>query len=176
MGKRSRKRAVAEPLRAAERPPAPERPRPRARAAAAPRAGAAPRQDPARAANWTRGYGERPLPVWGRVPVTEIAIAAGIVALAIGLAAGNESAVIVGAVVCGLAVVELTLREHMSGFRSHTAFLAFAPVVALLAVLSTAAGIRGPVALAIAAPVFAGLFFALRAAFGSARQARTLRR
>lgn len=75
----------------------------------------------------------------GRVPLTEIALVAGIAYVVIALARGStirSADTIAGVVVCGLAVTELTVREHLAGHRSHTLLLSFLPVVALQGLVS----------------------------------------
>lgn len=75
----------------------------------------------------------------GRVPLTEIALVAGIAYVVIALARGStirSADMIAGVAVCGLAVTELTVREHLAGYRSHTLLLSFLPVVALQGLVS----------------------------------------
>lgn len=83
--------------------------------------------------------GTRPPGPWGRFPITEITVAAGLVFIAIALAGGatpQSPRFLAGVGVCGLAVIELTIREHVTGFRSHTLLLAFLPVVGLQGLIS----------------------------------------
>jgi hypothetical protein len=123
--------------------------------------------------------GERPPSPFGGVPVSEIAIFAGGVALIVGFLEGGGAALIVGLIVCALGVLEVTAREHFSGYRSHTTLLAAIPAVGVAMGLITAVGPsqsqRGPLAAAIAAPLFAILFWLLRKRFLTARQARIAR-
>ena len=49
---------------------------------------------------------------------------------------GRSADMIAGVAVCGLAVTELTVREHLAGYRSHTLLLSFLPVVALQGLVS----------------------------------------
>jgi hypothetical protein len=111
------------------------------------------------------------------VPLTEIAIAAGLVAMVVGFVRGPDGtvALLVGFAVCALAVFELVSREHFAGLRSHALLLALGPVVALEAVLY-AAGLRGPYLLAVAVAAYGSLFFALRARYRRARDRRRLAR
>ncbi len=129
-------------------------------------------------------YGERPPSLFGGVPVSEVAIFVGAVAAAIGFFGHAPSALIVGLVVCTLGVVEVTAREHFSGYRSHAALLAAVPAIGigigLIAVIghgSVKRGLEGPsrsMLLAVV-PVFAVLFWWLRQRFRAARQARIVR-
>ena len=122
-------------------------------------------------------YGERPPSLFGGVPVSEIAIFAGGVGLIVGLLSRGGPALIVGAIVCGLGVLEVTIREHFSGYRSHTVLLAALPTVAFETALVLAVGAPSNriLLLPAIAPVFAGLFWLLRKRFLVARQARIAR-
>ncbi|MBV9310791.1 MAG: hypothetical protein JOZ73_08160, partial [Solirubrobacterales bacterium] len=75
--------------------------------------------------------GERPPGPFGAVPVSEIAIFVGAVGLVVGLVASIAAALIVGIAVCTAGVLEITVREHFSGFRSHSTLLAAIPAVGL---------------------------------------------
>ena len=121
--------------------------------------------------------GERPEGLFGPLPVSELAILIGAIALVVGFLNGGGPVVIVGIVICALGVIEVTAREHFSGFRSHSTLLAAAPAVALEAVI---VGVFGEprqraLLLVFVAPVFLVLFWALRRKFAAARQARVAR-
>ncbi len=122
-------------------------------------------------------HGERPESPFGGLPVSELAIFAGLVGAVIGFIRGGGPALIVGLGVCALGVIEVTAREHFSGYRSHTALLAAIPAVALEAILVVLVGEPRQRALLLLAvvPVFAGLFWLLRRRFLAARQARIAR-
>jgi hypothetical protein len=127
-----------------------------------------------------RTYGERPSGVFHPVPVSEIAIFAGLIGVIVGAASANRTALITGIAVCVLGVLEVTGREHFSGYRSHATLLAAVPAVGLVAASVAAFGTpsqRGTreLMLAAAVPVFGVLFWALRKRFRSARQARIIR-
>ncbi len=112
------------------------------------------------------------------MPVSEIAIFAGLVAIVVWLIEGGTPILVVGLAVCTLGVLEVTAREHFSGYRSHTMLLAAAPAVAAGIGVATLVGRRSdraPLLLAIAAPIFAFLFWLLRKRFQIARQARVAR-
>lgn len=123
--------------------------------------------------------GERPPGLFGGVPVSEIAIFAGLVALVVWLVGGGGTPVlVVGLVVCALGVIEVTAREHFAGYRSHTTLLAAIPAVAIgigLVSLIAKRSERAPLLIVIAVPVFAFLFWLLRKQFLAARQARVAR-
>ncbi|MBV9309560.1 MAG: hypothetical protein JOZ73_01940 [Solirubrobacterales bacterium] len=121
--------------------------------------------------------GERPPSPFGGVPVSEIAIFVGAVGLVVGLIASIAAALIVGTVVCTAGVLEITVREHFSGFRSHSTLLAAIPAVGLEVALVLAFGHprnRGLLLLAVV-PVFGLCFWLLRRRFEVARQARLAR-
>jgi hypothetical protein len=121
--------------------------------------------------------GERPPSPFGGLPISELAILVGGIALVFGLIQGGGPALVVGIIVCALGVVEVTSREHFSGYRSHTALLASIPAIGLEAALVAIFGEPNPRALllVVVVPVFAVLFWFLRRKFLAARQARVAR-
>jgi hypothetical protein len=121
--------------------------------------------------------GQRPQSPFGGLPVSEVAILAGMVGAVIGFLSGGGPALVVGLIVCALGVCEITAREHFSGYRSHTALLAGIPAVAIEAALVALFGEpkqRG-LLLVVVVPVFSILFWLLRRRFLTARQARVAR-
>ncbi len=119
-------------------------------------------------------YGERPQSIFDPIPVSEIAILAGLIAVVIGLISGGGPALIVGAIVCALGVLEFTAREHFSGYRSHAMLLAAVPAVVVEVLLALFVGVptRRILLLAPVVPVFAFSFWLLHRAFRAARHAR----
>jgi hypothetical protein len=98
----------------------------------------------------------------------------GLAILVVGVARGrDEGAAMIGGgcLVLTLAVAEMCLREHFTGFKSHALLLAFLPVLAAHAAvyLLVSDTWRGPVALAVDAGAFAVLAIALRRTFCAAR-------
>lgn len=121
--------------------------------------------------------GERPAGPFGGLPVSEIAIFFGLVSLVVGIAAGKPLALIIGALLCAAGVLEFTIREHFSGYRSHTILLAGVPAVlveVLLAMLVGVPSFRILILLPII-PVFGVCFWLLRRQFQTARHARVTR-
>jgi hypothetical protein len=123
------------------------------------------------------GVGERPEGPFGGLPISELAILCGIIAVVVGIAGGGSTALGVGVVVVALGVVEITAREHFSGYRSHTALLAGIPAVAVEAAIVLLIGEprQRPLLLVPVVPVFLVIFWLLRRRFVSARQARIAR-
>jgi hypothetical protein len=121
--------------------------------------------------------GERPESPFGGLPVSEFAILVGFVALVVGFFTGGGPALIAGIVICALGVIEITAREHFSGFRSHTILLAAIPAVAAEAGVVALFGEPNPrpLVLVVVVPVFSVLFWLLRRKFLAARQARVAR-
>jgi hypothetical protein len=81
-----------------------------------------------------KAAGERPQAPWHPLPLSEILILAGAIGAAVAWLRGIESngALLgagIGAVVIG--TIEVTLREHLSGFRSHTLMLSVLPAIVL---------------------------------------------
>lgn len=98
---------------------------------------AAPAAAPATPRRKTRRE-EAPEPPWGRFPLVELVILAGILLVVAGfLTAGARQGVLISggvALIC-LASLELTIREHLAGYRSHTTLLAAVAAVAVMAPL-----------------------------------------
>ncbi len=122
--------------------------------------------------------GERPHAPWHPLPLSELLILIGAIGTVVGLLRGESGLVLMiaglGAVLIG--TVEVTLREHLSGYRSQTLILALVPAIGLYTGVVLIA--RPPAAvnlvllvLVAAADVF--LFKWLRARFLRARQERT---
>jgi hypothetical protein len=124
--------------------------------------------------------GERPPSPFGGLPVSEVAIFAGLIGLVVWLIRGGTVTLVVSLAVCALAVMEVTAREHFSGYRSHTTLLAAIPSVAvgigIVSLLGTPRRERAPVLLAVAVPLFALLVWFLRQRFATARHERAVRR
>jgi hypothetical protein len=129
-------------------------------------------------------YGDPPPSAFGGVPVSEIAIFAGLIGTAVGALTASPVALAVSVVVLTLGVLEVTAREHFSGYRSHATLLAAIPsiaigiaIVAIIGDGSIRRGLSGPnrTVLIVIVPVFALLFWLLGKRFRTARQARVVR-
>ncbi len=122
-------------------------------------------------------YGPRPGSLFGPVPVSEVAILAGIVGLVVGALTGGGPALTIGAIVCGLGVTEVTAREHLSGYRSHATLLAAIPAVVIEILIANFVGVPKDRILLLApvVPIFGLGFWLLRRSFRIARHARVTR-
>jgi hypothetical protein len=119
-------------------------------------------------------YGERPPSPFGGLPVSEFAIFAGTIVLIIGVIRHGGPALVGGVVLCLLGVSEVTAREHLSGYRSHTVLLAAIPAVVAEFVIVLTVGtpaVRVLLLVPVAA-VFGACAWFLRRRFLVARQAR----
>src|SRR5919198_2360254 len=137
MGRRSRKRGVVAPAPESLRPrPVPATPRPRARMDEAPKA------------------------PWSPFPLVELVVLVALVLIVAGFVTdGARRAALLG---CGFAFVTLAglepaLREHFSGFRSHSTLLAGASAIAVDAPLYLFTGIPQLALLVLGVAVFAGV-------------------
>ena len=108
---------------------------------------------------------ERPPAPWGSFPLAELTILAGIVALVVGIAGRSLTAIALGVVLAGLGGLEVSVREHFAGYRSHTTLLAGTVFVLLTGSLFYLAGLVLAVCLAAGAAAFAAAFAVLRRAF-----------
>jgi hypothetical protein len=111
---------------------------------------------------------ERPPAPWGKAPLAELVILAGIVSLAIGVIGGHPTAIGLGVALAGLGGLEVAIREHFAGYRSHTTMLAGFAFVVVTGLVFYAAGTILAVALAIGALAFAIVFYLARRAFQKA--------
>jgi hypothetical protein len=115
-----------------------------------------------------RPSGERPRAPWGRFPLSELVILIGVVLIAWGALSGRdgEERLVAGLAIASLGGGELALREHLAGYRSHSALLA--GVAAFVAVTGVALGL-GPVKVwvlvILGAAVFGLAFYAMRELF-----------
>jgi hypothetical protein len=108
---------------------------------------------------------ERPPAPWGNFPLAELTVLAGIVTLAIGTFGGHPTAIGVGVVLAGLGGLEVSVREHFAGYRSHTTLLAGLIFVLITGGLFYLGGLILAVCLAVGALAFIASFLALRRAF-----------
>jgi hypothetical protein len=116
---------------------------------------------------------ERPDGPWGSFPVTELTVLVGLIMLIIGFASATPEGTLIAAVGIALAALgglELAIREHFAGYRSHSALLALACAV-LIAGLAFTLGVLAfgsvvaVIPVALGAIVFVPALLALRKAF-----------
>jgi hypothetical protein len=112
-----------------------------------------------------RNADERPPAPWGSFPLAELTVLAGIVMLVIGFAGSSPTAIGVGVVLGALGGMEVSVREHFAGYRSHSALLAGVVFVLVTGGLFYIGGLVLAVCLAIGAAAFLAAFVALRRAF-----------
>jgi hypothetical protein len=174
MGRRSRKRASAgggRPERpAASRAERDAARRERARAARPPGGrGTTGTAAPRRRRSTRRDLDERPEAPWGSFPIGELVVLVGLVLIVWGVVSGGRDGnirIAAGLGVASLAGLELAIREHWTGFRSHTTLLAGVSAFAVVSALALGPGPHALGALlAIAGLVFALAFYGLRELF-----------
>jgi lysylphosphatidylglycerol synthetase-like protein (DUF2156 family) len=112
-----------------------------------------------------RSAEERPPAPWGSAPLAELVILAGIVSLIVGIVGQRPTAIGIGVALAGLGGMEIAIREHFAGYRSHSTLLAGAVFVFTVGILFYAANQVLAVALAAGAVAFAIAFYLARRAF-----------
>jgi hypothetical protein len=112
---------------------------------------------------------DRPQAPWGSFPLSELVILIGIVVMVWGFLSGQEKGderVAAGLLIASLGGGELALREHLAGYRSHSALLAGVATFAVVTALALALGpVKLWVLLLAGAAVFAAAFYAMRELF-----------
>jgi hypothetical protein len=112
---------------------------------------------------------ERPPAPWGTFPLVELLVLVGIVMLIAGFVVQGRrgtAMIFTGIVLASLGGLELAIREHWAGYRSHTLLLSSAAGVAVLAALALLVpSLWFPVALAIAVAAFAAAALGLMHVF-----------
>jgi hypothetical protein len=133
-------------------------------------------------------YGERPQAPWHPLPLAELLILAGAVAAVFGFKklsagiSGGGPTVLAGVGAVAIGTLDTTLREHLTGYRSHTIMLSAIPVLIFTSVvvfgLSAVTTVPRPAlagVFAVDLALFAFLFKLFRARFLDARHARVVR-
>jgi hypothetical protein len=108
---------------------------------------------------------DRPPAPWGKLPLAELSILGGIICLLIGVIAGHTTLIGVGVVLGAFGGLEVAIREHFAGYRSHSTLLAGGVFVLVVGVLFYAVKLVLAVALPIGAVCFLVAFFLARRAF-----------
>jgi hypothetical protein len=178
MGKRSRKRGASPeaPVSAAgtsraERDAARAR---RAQAAERRRAGSATGSGRGTSPGRRRGrptIDERPPAPWGKFPLVELVVLLALILFGASFFVGGGRSVVMltaGLALGSLAGLELSIREHFAGYRSHTTLLAGAVAFVAIAIVFFAGG-KGDLSRALMLPVggvvFLAAFWVFREAF-----------
>lgn len=111
---------------------------------------------------------ERPKAPWHPFPLIELCVLVGIVLIVLGLFNTQDSEgrlmLLFGMVLASLAGLDTAVREHWSGFRSHSLLLAAVPMVLVAGTLFFTR-VLWPLLLAISVGVFLGAFLYCRAVF-----------
>ena len=108
---------------------------------------------------------DRPPAPWGKFPLAELTILGGIISLIVGIVGQHQTAIGVGVALAGLGGMEVAIREHFAGYRSHTTLLAGAVFVFTVGGLFYLANQILAVALGVGAVAFAIVFYLARRAF-----------
>jgi hypothetical protein len=121
------------------------------------------------AAAAARDEDDRPPAPWGKFPLTELVVLLALIMFVLAfIVRGDRGKTLLGA---GLALgslggLEVTIREHFAGYRSHTTMLAgAAAIVTIVVVLLIVHPIKLWIVALIALAVFGGTFWAAREAF-----------
>jgi hypothetical protein len=132
------------------------------------------RRQAAAKATTRRGTREAPPAPWGSFPLTELVVLIALVFGVIGFVrfeTHSGKVMVAAAMVLGsLGGLEVSIREHFAGFRSHTTLLAASAAVGSMILISVIAAGKGGLGLlalvvAVGVLVFVLSFYALRQAF-----------
>ena len=125
------------------------------------------------------GVGERPQAPWHPWPFSELLILVGAIGTVVGVIDRDGRLLYAGLGAVVLGTLEFSIREHRTGYRSHSSLLAVVPTALVhggIALGLFALGARGAalilVPLAIDVPLFWLLFRYLRVQFEEARRER----
>ncbi len=122
----------------------------------------------------------RPPAPWGSFPLVEIVVLVGIAMLIAGVVVGTDEArgrtlLGTGLVLASLAGLELSIREHFGGFRSHTVLLASVVGVATMLGVSYIGGLDTTVSVGIGAVAGLAAGFLLVRAFRARSGGRSVK-
>ncbi len=111
---------------------------------------------------------EAPKAPWAPFPLGELAILAGMVLILVGFFLGGDRAgrlLVIGFSLVSLAGLELAIREHLAGFRSHSTLLGGAAAIVLVIPLFFLTSVPYEVLLILGVVFFAVFFQGLRTIF-----------
>ena len=120
-----------------------------------------------------RATRERPPAPWGSFPLTELVVLVALIVGVIGFIRldTHSGKLMVGAamVLGSLGGLEVTIREHFAGFKSHTTLLAASTAVLSMILISVSGGTSGlavlGIVVAVGILVFVLAFWGFRQAF-----------
>jgi hypothetical protein len=136
--------------------------------AAAPSAGATPARPHATPKTHRAPLTETPKAPWSPFPLVELCVLIAIVLIVLGFITDGprRGALLAGGIaLASLAGLEISIREHFAGFRSHSALLAAAAAVLVAVPLYFLTGLPQLVLLAAGVVVYTLAFVGLRRAF-----------
>ena len=108
---------------------------------------------------------EAPPAPWGKFPLVELAVLAGLILIIVGAITMNVTQLVIGLLLGSLGGLELSVREHFAGYRSHTTLLAGVVFVIVLVGTLLTNKVSHEINLAIAFAVAAGAWWLLRKTF-----------
>ncbi len=111
---------------------------------------------------------EPPKAPWAPFPLGELATLTGLVLILVGFFRGGERAgrlLVIGFTLVSLAGLELTVREHVSGYRSHSTLLGGAAAIVLVVPFFFLTPVPYEVLLIMGVVFFAAFFTGLRTLF-----------
>lgn len=111
---------------------------------------------------------EPPEAPWGSFPLTQLTVLAGLVLLVIGFISGGITPLVMGLLLGSAGGLELSIREHFAGYRSHTTLLASVVFMVATGVTYFLLGWVLWVCLTIGLTLFGVSFALLRRAFQTA--------
>jgi hypothetical protein len=169
MGKRSRKRTGAATSDAPAHSSTTRAERDAARARRAAGAGARGKDGAPAPSRRRSARGERPPAPWGSFPLVEICVLLAIVLLIAGFLTGGRSGVtmiLAGLALGSLAGLELAIREHWAGFKSHSTLLAGVVALVITTLIAFVVGeVFLPVLVGVALLIFGACFYVFREVF-----------
>jgi hypothetical protein len=108
---------------------------------------------------------ERPPAPWGSFPLQELTVLIGLIILIYGVVRADIVVITVGLAIGCLGGLELTVREHFAGYRSHSSLLAGTAFVITVGAVYYSGALVLLYCLLIGAVVFAAAFLWLRSVF-----------
>ncbi len=111
---------------------------------------------------------EAPKAPWAPLPLTELCVLGGMVLILVGFLVGGDHVgrfLVIGFSLVSLAAFELALREHLAGYRSHSALLAGCAAIVLVLPLFFLTGLPQEVLLVLGAVLFGVAVQGLRRVF-----------